>query len=153
VNQQLLAEIRALQPEPVAPAPKKEPVDLNGIQPSMLVLGFASYSAFSVLAWQFTNAAATYFAEHPMDDAFYVVARLSGFARVVVMGVGALGTGVTAIAGVGQLALAVQIAIGISKGELDPNKPRKDPMGGRKLGELEKMLGLMRGDKTAGMDR
>ena len=38
-------------------------------------------------------------------------------------------------------------------GELDPNKPRKDPMGGRKLGELEKMLGLMRGDKTAGMDR
>ena len=84
-----------------------------------------------------------------MDSAFYVVARLSGVARVVVVGMGALGTGVSAIASVGQLALAVQVAIGIQKGELDPNKERDDPYGGRKLGELERMLGLMQGNKDA----
>ena len=62
---------------------------------------------------------------------------------------GALGTGVSAIASVGQLALAVQVAIGIQKGELDPDKERDDPYGGRKLGELERMLGLMQGNKDA----
>jgi hypothetical protein len=90
VNQQLLAEIRALQPEP--------------------------YGVFAALAWQFTGATAEYFAEHPMDSAFYVVARLSGVARVVVVGMGALGTGVASIAAAGQLALAVQVALGIAKG-------------------------------------
>lgn len=148
-NQQLLAEIRALQPEPVPPAPERKPVDLNGIQPYNLLIGAAAYGIFSTLAWQFTGASAQYFADHPMDSAFYVVARLSGVARVVVVGMGALGTGVSAIASVGQLALAVQVAIGIQKGELDPNKERDDPYGGRKLGELERMLGLMQGNKDA----
>ena len=61
----------------------------------------------------------------------------------------ALGTGVTCIASLGQLALAVQVYLGIQKGELDPNKERDDPYGGRKLGELERMLGLMQGNKDA----
>lgn len=149
-NQQLLAEIRALQPEPVAPPPEKKAIDLNGIQPAFLLLGAGSYGVFSVLAWQFTQAAGAYFAMHPMDDAFYVVARLSGVARYVVVGMGGLGAGVTCIAALGQLALAVQVQMGIMKGELDPNKQRVDPYGGRKQGELEKMLGLMLGDKEAG---
>ena len=63
---------------------------------------------------------------------------------------GGLGAGVTCIAALGQLALAVQVQMGIMKGELDPNKQRVDPYGGRKQGELEKMLGLMLGDKEAG---
>ena len=42
------------------------------------------------------------------ESSFYVVARLSSLARVVVIGMGALGAGVTGIAGVGQLLLAVQ---------------------------------------------
>ena len=41
-----------------------------------------------------------------------MVARLSSLARVVVIGLGALGTGVTAIAGLGQLLLSVQVAMG-----------------------------------------
>ena len=85
-----------------------------------------------------------------MDDAFYVVARLSGVARYVVVGMGGLGAGVTCIAALGQLALAVKVQQGIMKGELDPNAVRVDPYGGRKAGELEKMLGLMMGDKEAG---
>lgn len=150
-NAQLLAEIRALQPEP-KPEPKAEraPVDLNGINPAFLVLGALSYGAFSVLAWKFTTGSAEYFDAHQTESAFYVVNRLSSIARVVVVAMGALGTGVTCIAGFGQLALAVQVAIGISKGELDPTATRVDPYGGRKQGELEKMLGLMLGDKMAG---
>jgi hypothetical protein len=150
-NQQLLAEIRALQPEkPAAEPAKDKTVDLNGIQPAFLLLGAGSYGVVSVLAWQFTQAAGEYFAAHPMDDAFYVVARLSSVARYVVVGLGGLGAGVTCIASLGQLALAVQVQNGIMKGELDPTAERIDPYGGRKAGELEKMLGLMLGDKEAG---
>jgi len=145
-------EIRALQPEPVAPAPEKKSIDLNGIQPSMLLLGGASYALFSTLAWQGTNAAGAYFAENPYESSFYVVQRLSSIARVVVVSLGSLGTGITGIAAVGQIALAVQVQLGIAKGELDPNKERIDPYGGRKKGELEKMLGFMLGDKNAGME-
>ena len=93
-------------------------MQLNGINPLFLVLGAVSYGTFSYFSWQFTCAAAEYFAEHPMDSAFYVVARLSSLARVVVIGLGALGTGVTAIAGVGQAALAVQVALGVASGEV-----------------------------------
>jgi len=146
-NEMLLAEIRALQPEKKAPPPEKKQVDLNGINPLFLVLGATSYGTFSFFAWQFTGAAAQFFAEHPMDSAFYVVARLSSLARVVVIGLGALGSGVTAIAGAGQLALAVQVAIGISNGELDPSAQRVDPYGGRKKGEIEKFIGFMKGNK------
>ena len=76
-----------------------------------------------------------------------MVQRLTGIARVIVIGGGSLGTGVTAIAGIGQLALAVQVAIGVAKGELDINKERVDPYSGRKKGELQKMLAMMQGRK------
>uniref|UniRef100_A0A7S4J421 Uncharacterized protein n=1 Tax=Prymnesium polylepis TaxID=72548 RepID=A0A7S4J421_9EUKA len=148
-NEVLLTEIRALQPKEKKPPPERKPVDLNGINPLFLVLGAASYGTFSYFSWQFTCAAAEYFAEHPMDSAFYVVARLSSLARVVVIGLGALGTGVTAIAGAGQAALAVQVALGVASGELDPKAEREDPYGGRKKGEIEKMIGFMRGNKES----
>ena len=65
-NEQLLAEIRALQPKPAEPRPEREPIDLNGINPGWLVVGGLSYGCFSYVAWQFTIAAAAFFSEHPM---------------------------------------------------------------------------------------
>eukprot|EP00325_Prymnesiales_sp_UTEX-LB-985_P009541 CAMPEP_0174713236 /NCGR_PEP_ID=MMETSP1094-20130205/13978_1 /TAXON_ID=156173 /ORGANISM="Chrysochromulina brevifilum, Strain UTEX LB 985" /LENGTH=201 /DNA_ID=CAMNT_0015912399 /DNA_START=144 /DNA_END=749 /DNA_ORIENTATION=- len=151
-NEQLLAEIRALQPEAPSPRPERTPVDLNGIQPTFLLLGAASYGLASAFGFQFAVWAAGFFESHPLDeDAFYVVARLSTVARAVVVAMAALGTGVTAIASIGQLALMAQVMDGIRKGELDPSKERVDPYGGRKQGELEKMLRLMLGDKLAGL--
>ena len=44
----------------------------------------------------------------------------------------------------------MQVWLGIQKGELDPKKERIDPYGGRKAGDLERMLGLMQGNKDAG---
>jgi len=153
----------------------------------------------AVLAWQFTNAAAAYFAANDVESSIYYVNRLTGLARVVVIAMGAgrcplpstpslpsspsppapllprlssrallarcplcgrgsclaslaprrtaggLGTGVTSIASVGQAALAVQVALQISRGELDPNAERKLPPGGRKVGETERLFRLMTG--------
>ncbi len=151
-NEALLAEIRALQPKKPAPPPERQPVDLNGISPWLLILGASSYGVVSVLAYQFTMGATDMFNNQPIsDDTFYVVARLSTVARYVVIAMGALGTAVTAMAATGQLALCVQVSLGIARGELDPNAKRVDPYGGRKQGQLEKMLRLMLGDKAAGL--
>jgi len=63
-------------------------------------------------ASQFTNAAAAYFAEHDAESTVYYVNRLTGLARVIIVSMGALGTGITGIASVGQAALAVQVRRG-----------------------------------------
>lgn len=144
-NEQLREEIRALMPEEIPPAPEKPPIDLNGIKPTDLLIGATAYGVTCWASWQFTNVAGQFFADNPMDTAFYVVARITSLARVIVVGMGALGAGVTGIAAVGQLALAVQISIGIAKGEIDPNAPRTLPNGERKIGELERMFKLMQG--------
>ncbi|EOD03862.1 hypothetical protein EMIHUDRAFT_453992 [Emiliania huxleyi CCMP1516] len=144
-TQELLEEIQALMPEPKAEPPAKAPIDLNGIKPTDLLIGAGSYAVVAVLAWQFTNAAAAYFAANDVESSIYYVNRLTGLARVVVIAMGGLGTGVTSIASVGQAALAVQVALQISRGELDPNAERKLPPGGRKVGETERLFRLMTG--------
>eukprot|EP00965_Chrysotila_dentata_P009086 295768-Pleurochrysis_carterae.AAC.1 len=132
-------------PPTAEPAPEKMPVDLNGIRPRDLVIGALSYAVVCVLAWQFTIAAGTYFAEHPAEESsFYVVNRLTGLARVVVVSMGALGAGVTGIASVGQAALAVQVAIGVMKGELDPTRERVLPAK-RKATNVEQLFAMMSG--------
>lgn len=151
-NEALLEEIRALQPKTVEARPERAKVDLNGISPWLLVLGSTSYAAASFLGYQFTLSATEMFNNRPIDpDTFYVVARLSTVARYVVIAMGALGTAVTAFAASGQAALCVQVMIGIARGELDPKAKRIDPYGGRKQGQLEKMLRLALGDKMAGL--
>lgn len=144
-NEELMDEIQALMPAE-KPAPKEaKPVDLNGIKPRDLLLGATTYAVVCFAAVQFMLGSATYFSAHPIAETdLYFVQRLSSLARVIVVGMAALGSGVTGIASAGQLALAVQIAVGISKGELDPNAPRTLEEGRKKL-ELEKVFAMMTG--------
>ena len=145
VNEELMEEIQALMP-PEKPAPKEaKPVDLNGIKPRDLLIGATTYFVVCYAAIQFMLGSADYFAAHPIATTdFYFVQRLSSLARVIVVGMAALGSGVTGIAALGQLALAVQIQVGISKGELDPDAPRVLEEGRKQL-ELEKVFALMTG--------
>lgn len=145
-NEQLLEDIQRLMPAEKQQPPETKPIDLNGLQPRDLLIGAAAYYAACFAGWQLCNAAAQFFASNPMESEFYVVARLSGLARVVVVGMAGLGSGVTGIAATGQLVLAARVAYGISQGELDPTLPR-DPrlMDARKRTEVEKLLGMMAG--------
>jgi hypothetical protein len=157
-NDELRAEIQAIMPQN-AEGPRKEigqlgldqdrkPEDLNGLRPSLLLLGGGTYAVTAFLGYQFTIAAASYFNNNPLDDdMFYVVARFSGFARSVVVAMGALGTSVTTIASAGQLALAVRVAIGIATGELDPTAEREDLYAAKKQTKLAQMLLYMTGNK------
>jgi len=145
VNEQLLEEIQALMPPEKPPPLAARPVDLNGIKPRDLLIGAGTYAVVCYAAVQFMLASATYFSEHPIADTdFYFVQRLSSLARVIVVGMAALGSGVTGIASLGQALLAVQVQLGIAKGELDPNAPRELPEGRKRL-ELEKVFAMMSG--------
>lgn len=62
-NEQLIAEIRALMPEEIPPAPEKEPINLNGIKPTDLLIGAAAYGFTCWASWQFTNTAGQFFAD------------------------------------------------------------------------------------------
>lgn len=145
VNEQLRAEIEALMPTEKPAPPENKPVDLNGIKPRDLLIGAGTYAIVCFLAVQFTQASANFFNEHPPRETdFYFVQRFTGLARVVVVACGALGAGVTGIASAGQALLAVQVALGIAKGELDPNAERVLANPEKKL-EIEKMFSMMSG--------
>lgn len=145
VNEQLLEEIQALMPPEKPLPPESKPVDLNGIKPRDLMIGATTYAVVCFAAIQFMLASATYFATHPISETdVYFVQRLSSLARVVVVGMAALGSGVTGIASLGQALLAVQVSVAIAKGELDPNAVRELPEGRKKL-EFEKVFAMMTG--------
>ena len=148
VNEQLLAEIQALMPpeKPAPPPALAEPVNLNGIKPRDLLIGAGTYAVVCYGAVQFALSSAAFFAEHPPAETdYYFVQRLTSLARVVVVGMAALGSGITFIASVGQALLAIEVAVKISKGELDPSAPRELPAEGRKKLELEKIFAMMTG--------
>ena len=146
-NQALIDEIQSLMPDQKPTKPETQAVDLNGITPTDLLIGASSYLCVALLAWQFTSAAGEYFALREIDTSVYYVARLTSLVRAVVVGMGALGAGITTIAGLGQLALAVHVSMLISQGELDPTAERKLPQGGRKMGETERLFRMMRGEE------
>jgi len=76
-----------------------------------------------------------------------LLTRLKYAARYALILMGSLGSSLTAIAAVGQTALAVQVSMGIARGELDPNKERVDPKGQKKQEQLQMYLDQMLGRK------
>jgi len=149
-NEKLLAEIRELMPkeaEEKAP-PERKQEDLNGLRPSLLLLGAGSYAVVAFLGVQFLYGASDFFNNNPLDDEmFYVAYRFSVIARQAVVAMAALGTSVTTIASIGQLALAVRVAVGIATGELDPTAEREDLYGEKKQSKIAQMLLYMSGNK------
>jgi hypothetical protein len=154
----LRASIRALQEEreerSAAYAERmrrskvRKTVDLNGIKPQNLIFGAATYGVVAYLGWQFTDNLSEIFDEGAIAaETVYMVARLKYGLRYLLVLTGALGSSIASIAAVGQLALSVQVAIGIMKGDLDPNAKRVDPYGDRKQTQLQKYLSQMLGQK------
>ena len=136
-----------MMPAEKAPAPEPAaPIDLNGLQPKDLLIGAVTYYVACFASWQLCGAATEYFDANPFETEVYVVSRLSAVARVIVVGMSALGAGVTGVAATGQLVLAGRVALGIASGELDPNLPR-DPrlIENRKRTEAEKLFAMMTG--------
>ncbi len=98
------------------------PEDLNGINP-LIPLLFSAFPALMAYAgWKASSYLTANFAIQFIDSEIYPVQRLAIVLRNVVVGITTLATGFTGAIGLGLFAMGVAVAIGVMKGELDPNK-------------------------------
>jgi hypothetical protein len=104
----------------------EEARDLNGIDPVSTLGGSIFALAAAAALWSVTNAVAEFFSSHPPQPTdIYVVQRATAVFRNVVVGLFALASGFFGVTGAGILLLAIRVAIGVSKGELDPASSSK----------------------------
>ena len=99
----------------------KRTEDLNGINPVTTIL----FSAFPAVVCYLLTTLASYltnnFAVQYLNSELYPVQRIAIVARNLVVGLVTLGGGFCGIIAVGLLVLGVTVAVGVAKGELDPN--------------------------------
>jgi hypothetical protein len=101
---------------------KKE--DLNGIQPATPLL-FSLFPALCCVAfWQLTTYMTNHFAINFITSDLYPVRRLASIARNFIVGFTTLASGFTGVVALGLFLLGVTVAVGVMKGELDPNNAK-----------------------------
>lgn len=103
----------------------KEARDLNGVNPVVALTGGVFAFAVAAGLWYATNQLGAFFALHPVETEVYFVQRLASVFRNVVMGLASLASGFFGVTGMGIFMLGVKVAVGVSKGELDPTPIKK----------------------------
>jgi len=98
----------------------REARDLNGLNPTEVIISsfFALGIAFAI--WSFTTFIAEVFATNPIKTDVYFLMRVQSVFRNLVMGFFSLMSGFFGVNGIGILFLGIQVAVGVWKGELDP---------------------------------
>ena len=96
--------------------------DLNGINPVTTIAFSVLPMGMCYLLVQVTSWLSEHFAIDQVDSDIYPVQRGAVVARNLVVGISSLATGFTGVVGVGLLAMGIAVAVGVTKGELDPNK-------------------------------
>ena len=124
---------------------KQKLEDLNGIKPERPLQFSVVAAIMAVAGYQFTVYLTGHLAVNLLDSDLYPVQRFAIVARNVVIGVGTLGTTFSAIIALGLVALSARVALGISKGELDPNMTSTEPEAPkdgsiRNVGDLMKQI-------------
>ena len=76
----------------------------------------------------------------------YVVQRLSGALKQVIVGLGSLATGVFGLTALGMLALALRVGAGVLQGELDPS-PEARKSTPRSRMSFEEVMASVRGEQ------
>lgn len=110
----------------------EEARNLNGVNPTVAIVGGLVGLAIATALWFGTTALGGFFALHPVDTDVYFLLRVTSVFRNVVMGLSSLASGFFGVTGVGILALGLRVAYGVLTGELDPTPIKK-----RKGDEIE----------------
>ena len=128
---------------------KQKLEDLNGIEPSRPLQFSIVAALMAVIGWQITSFLSSHFAIEFVDSEIYPMQRIAIVARNIVVGIMTLGkrfcvyillkclacvtylcniegTTFSGVIAIGLVFLSVRVALGVSKGELDPNKPVED---------------------------
>lgn len=99
--------------------------DLNGVSPFVALAGALFALGGAAGLWFLTQFLAEYFALHPTESNIYFVTRVSAVFRNVIVGLVSLASGFFGVTGVGLFLLAVRVAYGVARGELDPTPIRR----------------------------
>jgi hypothetical protein len=102
------------------PIPKE---DLNGIDPLTSIVWSIVPAGMSLLAWKVSVYLTENFAIQFIDPTRnpYPVQRAAIVGRNLVVGLSSLAAGFSGVVAVGMVAMGVVVAIGVLKGELNPN--------------------------------
>lgn len=100
---------------------KAQDHNLNGIQPWAPFLFSVVAAGLSAGGWTVSSYMAEHFAVKFVHSDIYQVQRAAIIGRNLVVGIGTLFTGFSAVIAVGLVMLGVVVTVGVLKGELDPN--------------------------------
>jgi len=95
--------------------------DLNGINPITPLFFSALPAGMAFVGWQVSRYLTANFAIQFVESEIYPVQRLAIVSRNVVVGITTLATGFSAVVSLGLFLLGIAVAIGVLKGELNPN--------------------------------
>jgi hypothetical protein len=96
--------------------------DLNGINPITPITFSVVPFLMAYLGYQVSSYLAAHFAVQFLTSDIYTFQRLAIVSRNILVGSLTLITAFSAIVGVGLLLLGLTVAVGVLKGQLDPNK-------------------------------
>eukprot|EP01041_Mallomonas_annulata_P013848 gene13848-29466_t len=105
--------------------PETKLVDLNGIDP-WTPLSFSILPAIMCyVGYMGSTYMGGHFAVNYLTSEFYPVQRIAIVARNVIVGLFMMATGFSGIVSIGLFFLGVTVAIGVAKGELNPNQKKE----------------------------
>jgi len=108
--------------------PESKKIDLNGINPLTPLTFSVVPAAMCFIGWKSSNYMSQHFAVGFLNSEIYPIQRIAIVARNIIVGIFTLATGFSGVVCVGLILLGFTVAIGVIKGELDPNK-KADPAG------------------------
>lgn len=103
------------------PLPKRTE-DLNGINPLIPLVSSIVPFGMTYLGFQLSAYLTANFAIQFLTSDIYTLRRVAIVARNVLVGMTTLATTFSGVIGVGLFTLGVAVAVGVLKGDLDPNK-------------------------------
>eukprot|EP01035_Chromulina_nebulosa_P019266 gene19266-25123_t len=104
----------------------QEKEDLNGINPVIPIIFSVVPAGMAYVGWQLSAYLGTHFAIQFLDSDIYPIKRAAVVARNLIVGISTLATGFSAVVSIGLFALGITVAIGIIRGELNPNFTKND---------------------------
>lgn len=122
-NERVLAQVEesmrrlGVEAEPKPAPPPFKPVDISRVNPLSAFAGSAGAALISYVAWEVLQYTIQFYIAHPFNTDMYIVQRISAIVRTVLVGLFALGSGISGVTSIGLFLLGGRTTIAAITGE------------------------------------
>lgn len=114
-NERLLEQVKKSMErlgvtEKIDPAPARKLKDYSHVQPLSAFSGAFGAALISAAIWSLLQVLVKMYALHPIESDFYVVNRITAVVRTAVVGLLALGSGMSGVTGMGLFLLGFRVS-------------------------------------------